>query len=90
MRRESIPPSEDFGTLCPLLGHLVPFSYCRHENQGVPCQSILDCWQQYFLVEDYLRKELKNEEWERFLRAYPKPKIVSLVEKIEEAKKANK
>jgi hypothetical protein len=40
-------------------------------------------------VEDYLRGELKNEDWDKFLRTYPEPKIVSLLESIEEARKSN-
>jgi hypothetical protein len=80
MTRESTPPGDDARILCPLLGHLISFSYCRLEDRGVPCAGILDCWYLYFLVEDYLRRELNNEEWEKFLRAYPKPKLALLLE----------
>jgi hypothetical protein len=48
---------------------------------------VLDCWYDDFLVEEYLRRELSPEEWERFFRSSPKPKMVSLVEMAEEAKK---
>jgi hypothetical protein len=89
MRRESIPPGDDFMILCPRLGHSVYFSYCRSENRGIPCFNVLDCWYDHFLVEEYLRRELSPEEWERFFRSSPKPKMVSLVEMAEEAKKTN-
>jgi hypothetical protein len=39
------------------------------------------------MVEDFLRSELKPEEWEKVFNRPMKPKILSLVELIEEAKK---
>jgi hypothetical protein len=62
------------------------FSYCRVENKGLPCHKIMDCWYQHFMIEDFLRKDLKPEEWERF-SIDRKPKVLSLIELIEEAKK---
>jgi hypothetical protein len=41
----------------------------------------------HFLVEDLLRKELTPEEWSQAFETPPKPKMVSLVEMIEAAKK---
>jgi hypothetical protein len=38
-------------------------------------------------VEDLLREELTPEEWEEVFEKPPKPKMLSLVEMIEEAKK---
>ncbi|MCJ7595940.1 MAG: C1 family peptidase [Desulfobacterales bacterium] len=73
---------------CPRLGHQITFSYCRSENTGLPCFKILDCWFDQFLVEEYLRKELKPEEWKRAFERPPKTKVLSLVELIEEAKKS--
>ena len=54
---------------------------------GLPCFKTLDCWFEHFLVEEYLRKELAPEEWERVFNKPPKPKMLSLLELIEEAKK---
>ena len=42
----------------------------------------------HFLVEDYLRKELSPEEWEKAFKRSTKTKAVSLIELIEQAKKA--
>jgi len=67
------------------LGHLVPFSYCRSENQGLPCTKILHCWYDHFLVEEYLREALTDQEWEVFLRTPSKPKLASLLESVEAA-----
>lgn len=73
---------------CPRLGHQITFSYCRSENTGLPCFKTLDCWFDRFLVEEYLRKELKPEEWNRIFERPPKTKVLSLMELIEETKKS--
>jgi len=39
------------------------------------------------MIEDFLRKDLKPEEWERVFNRPFKPKVLSLIELIEEAKK---
>ncbi len=72
---------------CRKLGNPVPFSYCRTENRGSPCSKIIDCWYEVFMVEDFLRRELEPEEWERIFSQPPKPKVLTLLELIEEARK---
>jgi hypothetical protein len=39
------------------------------------------------MIEDFLREELDPDEWERIFNQPPKPKVLTLVELIEEAKK---
>ncbi|MBT8763856.1 hypothetical protein KFV02_07915 [Desulfohalobiaceae bacterium Ax17] len=80
------PPGDHLEVRCPRLGHQVSFSYCRRENQGLPCYKMISCWQTYFPVESYLRQELDQEEWQKTFNSPPKPKILSLVELIEKAK----
>ena len=87
MRRSSTPPDDSYMIRCPRLGHQISFSYCRRENRGLPCFKTLDCWYEHFLVEVLLREKLTPEEWENVFEKPPKPKILSLVEMIEEAKK---
>lgn len=72
---------------CPRLGHQISFSYCRSENKGLPCFKILGCWQDRFLVEEYLREILTPDEWEKTFESQKVPKLLSLVELIEEAKR---
>ncbi len=90
MRRDSTPPNEDYKIRCPRLGHQITFSYCRSENGGLPCFKTLDCWFEHFLVEEYLREELKPEQWDQVFGRPPKPKMLSLVELIEQAKMMKK
>ncbi len=90
MKKESIPPGDEFKIRCPKLGHQITFYYCRSENMGLPCFKTLDCWYQHFMVEEHLQGELTPEEWDRIFSRPRKPKMASLVELIEQAKKRKK
>ena len=87
MEMKKSPPDEGFNIRCPRLGHQIEFSYCRSENRGLPCFKILDCWHSHFEVVEFLKEELAPAEWEKTFNAPPKPKLVSLVELIEQARK---
>lgn len=87
MEKKPKPPSDDYEIRCPRLGHQITFSYCRTENSGLPCFKTLDCWFTHFPVEEFMRMELTPEQWEKVFGRQPKPKILSLVEMIEEAKR---
>lgn len=86
----STPTEDSWQIRCPRLGQLISFSYYRNENQGLPCFKTLDCWYKLFLVEEYLRRELTLEQWDRAFAAPGKPKVLSLVEMIEQAQKSMK
>jgi len=73
---------------CPRLGGEAPFTYCLREAGDLPCQRIVVCWQASFPVEEYLRRRLSQQEWEEFVNRKPKDKIISLLDLIEEAKRA--
>ena len=87
MDKNSSPPGDDNQIRCSRLGHHLAFSYCRVENKGLPCFKIMDCWYEHFMIEDFLRKELNTEEWEKVFNRPTKPKVLSLLELIQEAKK---
>jgi len=87
MKKENTPPGDDVMIRCRRLGNPVPFSYCRIESKGLPCSKIIDCWYDYFMIEDFLRQELEPDEWERVFSKPPKQKVLTLIELIEEAKK---
>jgi hypothetical protein len=87
MKKEKTPPGDDVMIRCRRLGNPVPFSYCRDENQGLPCFKIMDCWVDHFMIEDFLREQLDSDAWERAFGKPPKEKLLSLIELIEEAKR---
>ena len=90
MEEKIIPPGDDYLIRCPKLGHQIYFSYCRSENLGVPCFKTLDCWFKHFSVEKYLHQELTQEEWNNAFEKPARPKMQSLLEFIEQAKKSKK
>ncbi|MDF1578142.1 MAG: hypothetical protein P1P81_06835 [Desulfobulbales bacterium] len=84
---DRISPRDDFRIRCRKLGHLIHFPYCRLENSGLPCPRIMDCWYEFFPVEEFLRAELTETEWREVFDTPPKPKVLSLVELIEQAQR---
>lgn len=74
---------------CPRLGHELAFAYCRQESRGKPCRLILDCWWERFDVRSFLQAHLPAAgmaQVERASAAPPPPKVLSLVEMIEQAR----
>jgi hypothetical protein len=82
MSKPSKPPDDEHQIRCPKLGHQIYFSYCAKENQGVPCYRTLDCW----LVAAFFEKALTPAQWKAAFEKPPKPKMISLLEMIEQAK----
>ncbi len=68
-----------------MLGHYVPFNYCRTMKDGVPCHRILDCWFEKLPVKEYLQENYTDEEIAQILEP-PRPKLASLIDLIEKAK----
>ena len=75
---------------CPRLGGSVPFNYCMVVGEDKqPCFKVVDCWWEAFDIVRYLHDNLSEDQFNRLMNARPRPKIVSLVELIEQAKKRN-
>ncbi len=81
------PLSEDFEIRCPRLGHQINFSYCEIENSGIPCFKTLDCWYSYFDVHSFLKDKLSKEDFQKAFANKGQPKVLSLLDLIEKAKK---
>ncbi len=75
---------------CPRLGNPVPFNYCEIcGDDRQPCFKILDCWWEHFDVVLYLKDNLSEDQFNRVMEDRPKPKVTSLIELIEQAKRRN-
>jgi hypothetical protein len=79
---------DDRTVRCRRLGHMVAFRYCRTQEGRTVCPLILDCWWQVFDVRAFLEKHLPAEQIARLERPAPRPKVVSLLEMIERARRA--
>ena len=74
---------------CRMLGHEVPFSYCRKGASSQPCRKIFDCWFQTFEIEPFMREHYTQEQIKNILSP-PKPKITTLFELIQQAQEKMK
>lgn len=71
---------------CPRVGGEVNFMFCRSENNMSPCRWIAGCWEMRFDINRFLEDHFSNVELDRIFSP-PKPKLESLVEMMEQAKK---
>jgi hypothetical protein len=69
---------------CPMLGHDVPFSYCRAPGQEIPCRKIFDCWWEEFDIKAFIEGNYSGDV-QKAITQPPKPKMLSLLEIIEQA-----
>lgn len=84
--RDDITTHDGLRQRCPMLGHEVPFAYCRAPGQELPCRKVLDCWWEGFDVEGFLRRHFSPDEIQQILA--PRPgRIASIVELIEKARR---
>lgn len=72
---------------CPRLGGEVTFSYCERESGDLPCRLVVRCWEAGFPVEEYLRKTLTPEVWQRFRNEVPKDWMTTLLDIVEATKR---
>ena len=90
MPLKKTPPDDTYQIRCQKLGHQIYFSYCRQENMGLHCFKTLDCWYIHFQVMDYLKNDLTAEEWQESFEKPAKPKMLSMVEILEQVQKRSK
>jgi hypothetical protein len=69
---------------CRLLGHSVPFRYCRQASSPLFCRHIIGCWSDFFEVSAYLHEHFSEEQIRKALQP-PPPKMVALLDLIEKA-----
>jgi hypothetical protein len=73
---------------CPMLGHEVVFSYCRQPGNEIPCGRIFDCWWETIDIQAFIADNY-SEETRNAIMQPPKPKMLSLLEIIEQASRRN-
>ena len=66
---------------CRILGHQIPFSYCRKPGKKLFCKNILNCWTGTIDIEGYIKEFYSEKEISEAFKASDN-KIVSLVELI--------
>ena len=81
-----IEQHDDKTIRCPRVGGEVNFMFCRSENNMSPCRFITGCWEMRFDISKFLAEYFPKEKLDQVF-APPKPKLASLVELMEQAKK---
>ncbi|MBW2527524.1 MAG: hypothetical protein JRI23_25305 [Deltaproteobacteria bacterium] len=72
---------------CPKLGSEVTFGYCRSVSSGLPCERTLGCFEGLLPAEQYFRRVLKEETYERCFHSPPKDRYGALLETVAQAKR---
>jgi len=85
---EDLTAHDDRRRRCPMLGHDVPFAYCRAPARELPCRRIFDCWWETFDVRAFIGEHFSHQDIAQIL-APPKNKTATLIELIEKARRAN-
>jgi len=73
---------------CKMLGHEVPFAYCRKPGSETYCRKMPDCWQDKIDVEAFISDHYSEEQIQASA-APPKPKMASLLDLIKQAQDRN-
>lgn len=74
------------GIRCPRIGGEVNFRFCRLENRMLPCRYIVGCWQLHFDIVAFLEGHYSEQELKEVF-APPRPKMATLLELVEKARK---
>ncbi len=77
---------DDKQCYCRKLGHHLTFAYCRTTEGDIPCEKISDCWFETFDIVEFMKTHYP-EASEKAATAPGKPKMLSLLELIEQARK---
>jgi hypothetical protein len=70
---------------CPLLGHQIPFSYCRKPGADIPCRKIFDCWWEAFDVKRFMEEHYSEETIAEILKPAV-PKVSAILALVKQAK----
>jgi len=71
---------------CPRVGGEVNFRFCRFENNMHPCRWMVGCWEMRVDMNKFMTDHYSKEEMDRIFTP-PRPKIESLLNLVEKAKK---
>ncbi|MCK4907377.1 MAG: hypothetical protein KAR07_03395 [Spirochaetes bacterium] len=74
---------------CRMLGHHVPFKYCRTSNDNGACGKIRDCWSSRIDIDTFLNESLTENE-KKSIGKPSAPKILSIYEIMKNAQKLNR
>ncbi len=80
-----IDSQDNDASYCRILGHQVPFKYCRTMNEQFPCSKIKDCWFERMDIEHFIADNYTESEIERIFSPPPQ-KITTIIDLINKAR----
>lgn len=76
---------DSINVYCRMLGHHIPFQYCRTAKDGFPCARILDCHHERLPITQFIETHYSATEQAQIFSP-PVPKMTSIMELIQQAK----
>jgi len=87
IREENTAGSDTYNAhrrYCRVLGHDVPFSYCREPGNRLFCSRIFSCWGGIFDIRKFIQANYSEEEVRAALKPQ-QPKVSTLFSLIRQA-----
>ena len=73
---------------CRLLGHEVPFSYCRKPGSETFCRKLPDCWAEIIDIKSFIDSHYTEDQIRDALTP-PQTKVASLIDLIKKAREGS-
>lgn len=73
---------------CPMLGGPVTFGFCREAADGLPCHKALVCFERQFPADEYFRRLLEPETFERCFTAPTGCRYEKILGALDDAQRA--
>jgi hypothetical protein len=77
---------DSFEKYCTQLGMLMPFSYCRSQQRGLPCRGIILCWEERLPVLEFLLDHFSRDDLEPIFGTLPPTRLGNLVAQVQQVK----
>ncbi len=74
---------------CRMLGHYLPFKYCRTQQKGLPCAKILDCHFERIPVQEFIDTHYGKTEQTIIFQQQP-AKLTTILDLVAQAKAGQK
>jgi hypothetical protein len=68
-----------------MLGHYLPFRYCRTQQNGLPCAKIADCYFDSLPIREFIADHYSKQE-QSVIFSEQTPKLQTIVDLIAKAR----
>lgn len=86
---DRIEAFDELNGYCRMLGHYLPFRYCRTQQDGLPCAKIIDCFFEKLPIQAFVEKHYTAQQREEIFKQRP-PKMQTILELVEQVKRRSR